>query len=170
MLSAPSGPLQDDRVAQLFAAPESLNFPPTPSAAWQEKAKRFQLLLSVHKGGASEVPSNLEARRRINFFANSLFMHMPAAPRVRFMQSFSVLTPYYSEDVLYGAEQIRAENEDGVSILFYLQKIYPGMYCNLDTWVSRFLLAHAYACVSFMTPCNGWMSLVAPSSRRPTER
>ena len=38
----------------------------------------------------------------------------------------SVLTPYYKEDVLYSDEELRKENEDGISILFYLQKIYPG--------------------------------------------
>ncbi|TQD80961.1 hypothetical protein C1H46_033476, partial [Malus baccata] len=36
-----------------------------------------------------------------------------------------VLTPYYKEDVLYSDEELNKENEDGISILFYLQKIYP---------------------------------------------
>lgn len=34
------------------------------------------------------MPTNLEARRRIAFFSNSLFMDMPRAPRVRKMLSF----------------------------------------------------------------------------------
>lgn len=38
----------------------------------------------------------------------------------------SVLTPYYKEDVLYSDDELKKENEDGISILFYLQKIYPG--------------------------------------------
>lgn len=38
----------------------------------------------------------------------------------------SVLTPYYTEDVLFSLKGIEEPNEDGVSILFYLQKIYPG--------------------------------------------
>lgn len=38
----------------------------------------------------------------------------------------SVLTPYYKEDVLYSDEELNKENEDGISIVFYLQKIYPG--------------------------------------------
>jgi hypothetical protein len=37
---------------------------------------------------ALDVPTNLEARRRIAFFTNSLFMDMPRAPRVRKMLSF----------------------------------------------------------------------------------
>lgn len=39
---------------------------------------------------------------------------------------FSVLTPYYKEDVLYSEEELNKENEDGITILFYLQRIYPG--------------------------------------------
>lgn len=38
----------------------------------------------------------------------------------------SVLTPYYKEDVLYSEEELNKENEDGITILFYLQRIYPG--------------------------------------------
>lgn len=38
----------------------------------------------------------------------------------------SVLTPYYKEDVVYSKENLMKENEDGISVLFYLQKIYPG--------------------------------------------
>lgn len=119
---------------------------------------RLHLLLTV-KESAINVPMNLEARRRITFFANSLYMRMPNAPVVRNMLSFrsvifrsftyltvifalgtscnyclltcvnfSVLTPYYTEDVLYSEEELHKENEDGISILFYLQKIYPGDY------------------------------------------
>lgn len=40
----------------------------------------------------------------------------------------SVLTPYYNEDVLFSSQNLEEPNEDGVSILFYLQKIYPGDY------------------------------------------
>lgn len=49
---------------------------------------RLYLLLTV-KESAMDVPSNLEARRRISFFSNSLFMDMPTAPKVRNMLSFS---------------------------------------------------------------------------------
>lgn len=38
----------------------------------------------------------------------------------------SVLTPYYNEEVLFTMDSLEKPNEDGVSILFYLQKIYPG--------------------------------------------
>ena len=130
--------------------------------------KRLHLLLTV-KESAMDVPSNLEARRRLTFFSNSLFMEMPDAPKIRNMLSFSyvpalstyfiiyrcrqiiqsvnkcgklypyyilitpillflgrVLTPYFSEDVLFSIFGLEQQNEDGVSILFYLQKIFPG--------------------------------------------
>ncbi|PQM37261.1 callose synthase 10 [Prunus yedoensis var. nudiflora] len=44
------------------------------------------------------------------------------------MVPFSVFTPYYSETVLYSSSELRVENEDGISILFYLQKIFQECY------------------------------------------
>lgn len=35
-----------------------------------------------------DIPENLDARRRLSFFATSLFMDMPDAPKVRNMMSF----------------------------------------------------------------------------------
>ncbi|GMP68140.1 hypothetical protein CsSME_00027860 [Camellia sinensis var. sinensis] len=109
---------------QVFASAGAINFPVQETEAWKEKIKRLDLLLTV-KESAMDVPSNLEARRRISFFSNSLFMDMPSAPKVRNMLSFSVLMPYYSEEVLFSLRELEVQNEDGVSILFYLQKIFP---------------------------------------------
>ncbi|XP_078151052.1 callose synthase 7-like [Carex rostrata] len=96
---------------------------------WMEKVTRLHLLVTV-KESASRIPTNLDARRRITFFANSLFMTMPNAPKIHNMTSFSVLTPYYNENVMYSEEEINQENEDGISILFYLKKIYPDEWEN----------------------------------------
>ncbi|KAJ6813042.1 callose synthase 3-like [Iris pallida] len=115
--------------AQLFASAGAIKFPLPKSDAWTEKIKRLNLLLTV-KESAMDVPSNLEARRRISYFSNSLFMNMPKAPKVRNMLSFSVLTPYYTEEVLFSLDNLEKSNEDGVSILFYLQKIYPDEWTN----------------------------------------
>uniref|UniRef100_A0A453DH27 Callose synthase 7 n=1 Tax=Aegilops tauschii subsp. strangulata TaxID=200361 RepID=A0A453DH27_AEGTS len=41
-----------------------------------------------------------------------------------------VLTPYFKEEVLFSAEDLHKKNEDGISILFYLQKIYPDEWKN----------------------------------------
>lgn len=55
--------------------------------------RRLYLLLTV-KESAIDVPTNLEARRRITFFTNSLFMYMPHAPRVRNMLSFRCILQF----------------------------------------------------------------------------
>ncbi|PKU85626.1 Callose synthase 5 [Dendrobium catenatum] len=72
---------------QLFAGTGSKSailLPPMTTAQWEEQIKRLYLLLTV-KESAIDVPTNLEARRRIAFFTNSLFMDMPRAPRVSFL-------------------------------------------------------------------------------------
>ncbi|KAK4408227.1 Callose synthase 3 [Sesamum angolense] len=107
-----------DQQYQLFASAGAIKFPTPESEAWKEKES------------AMDVPSNLEARRRISFFSNSLFMDMPSAPKIRYMLSFSVLTPYYTEEVLFSLPELEVPNEDGVSILFYLQKIFPDEWNN----------------------------------------
>ncbi|CAA7402084.1 unnamed protein product [Spirodela intermedia] len=89
----------------------------------------LHLLITI-KESAIDVPINLDARRRITFFANSLFMNMPRAPEVCNMLSFSVLTPYYNEEVLYSEDDLNLANEDGITVLFYLQKIYPDEWKN----------------------------------------
>ncbi|ONM41821.1 Callose synthase 7 [Zea mays] len=121
------GILKDEgQKQQLFA---KLNLDSLKHVAWREKCIRLQLLLTT-KESAIYVPTNLEARRRITFFANSLFMRMPRAPPVRSMMSFSVLTPYFKEEVLFSPEDLHRKNEDGISILFYLRKIYPDEFRN----------------------------------------
>ncbi|KAK9678325.1 hypothetical protein RND81_11G203700 [Saponaria officinalis] len=111
---------------QLFA---SVIYPPKVTPQWEEQIQRLYLLLTV-KESAMDVPTNLEARRRMSFFTNSLFMDMPRAPKVRKMLSFSVLTPYYSEETLYSRNDLEMENEDGISIIYYLQKIFPDEWKN----------------------------------------
>ncbi|KAJ6340910.1 hypothetical protein OIU78_009150 [Salix suchowensis] len=95
-------------------------------AELKTQIKRLYLLLTI-KDSAANVPKNIEARRRLQFFTNSLFMDLPEPKPVREMLSFSVFTPYYSEIVLYSMDELQKKNEDGISTLFYLQKIYPGM-------------------------------------------
>ena len=128
--------------------------------------KRLYSLFTI-KDSAAHVPRNLEARRRLQFFTNSLFMDVPPPKSVRKMLSFryfflhtfvilskqalhkllssfglffSVFTPYYSEVVLYSMAELTKRNEDGISILFYLQKIYPGIH---------FLLKISDSCLVF---------------------
>uniref|UniRef100_A0A0E0K890 1,3-beta-glucan synthase n=1 Tax=Oryza punctata TaxID=4537 RepID=A0A0E0K890_ORYPU len=127
----PEGTMTWDQEYQLFQPAGAIKFPLQLTDAWIEKIKRLELLLTV-KESAMDVPSNLEARRRLTFFTNSLFMDMPDAPKVRNMLSFSALTPYYNEPVLFSIKELEEENEDGVSTLFYLQKIYPDEWKNFQ--------------------------------------
>ncbi|KFK42965.1 hypothetical protein AALP_AA1G062200 [Arabis alpina] len=128
-----SGDIESDKKEQRF---EKINIRLTQNKSWREKVVRLFLLVTV-KESAINIPQNLEARRRMTFFANSLFMDMPDAPRVRDMLSFSVLTPYYKEDVLYSEDELNKENEDGISILFYLQRIYPEEWLNYFERISK---------------------------------
>ncbi|XP_078151420.1 callose synthase 12-like [Carex rostrata] len=106
-----------------------IELPGDDDAVFYRQVRRLHTILT-YRDSMNDVPKNPEARRRIAFFSNSLFMNMPRAPRVEKMNAFSVLTPYYSEDVSYAKEQLRSENEDGISILFYLQKIYADDWAN----------------------------------------
>ncbi|XP_042469553.1 putative callose synthase 8 isoform X2 [Zingiber officinale] len=120
-----------DHPPELFAS----NFPmcaicfPLPdNGALKEQVKRIYLLLTV-KEKAMDIPTNLEARRRISFFATSLFMDMPCAPKVRNMLSFSAMTPYYLEEIKFSHEELHS-SQDGASILSYMQRIYPDEWEN----------------------------------------
>ncbi|XP_062209649.1 callose synthase 9 isoform X2 [Phragmites australis] len=98
--------------------------------------KRLYSLMTI-KESAANVPKNLEAGRRLEFFTNSLFMQIPVARPVSEMVSFSVFTPYYSEIVLYSMAELQKKNEDGITTLFYLQKIYPDEWKNFLTRINR---------------------------------
>lgn len=127
----------------------SVQLPDPDDEAFYRQVRRLHTIL-VSRDSMHNIPVNLEARRRIAFFSNSLFMNMPHAPQVEKMMAFSVLTPYYSEEVLYNKEQLRTENEDGISILYYLQTIYhddwknfmermrrEGMEDDKDIWTTK---------------------------------
>ncbi|VAI56274.1 unnamed protein product [Triticum turgidum subsp. durum] len=116
---------------ELFASISSISkirFPFPDTGPLKEQVKRLYLLLNT-KEKAAEVPSNSEARRRISFFATSLFMDMPAAPKVRSMLSFSIVTPYFMEEVKFSDEELHSD-QDEASILSYMQKIYPDEWTN----------------------------------------
>ncbi|XP_024374293.1 callose synthase 9 isoform X2 [Physcomitrium patens] len=100
-----------------------------PTHEFISQVRRLNSILTS-KESASEVPVNEEARRRLEFFSNSLFMTMPKSPPVRKMFSFSVFTPYYSEDVIYSIEKLTKPNDDGISIIYYLSTIVPDEWKN----------------------------------------
>ncbi|GLT86898.1 hypothetical protein SLE2022_050080 [Rubroshorea leprosula] len=107
----------------------AIELPDPSNENFYQQVRRLHTILTS-RDSMHNIPANLEARRRIAFFSNSLFMNMPHAPQVEKMMAFSVLTPYYNEEVLYSKEQLRTENEDGISILYYLQTIYDDEWKN----------------------------------------
>ncbi|KAJ4836809.1 Callose synthase 12 [Turnera subulata] len=107
----------------------AVQLPDPSNETFYRQVRRLHTILTS-RDSMHNIPVNLEARRRIAFFSNSLFMSMPHAPQVEKMMAFSVLTPYYNEEVLYSREQLRTENEDGISILYYLQTIYDDEWKN----------------------------------------
>ncbi|KAL5221287.1 hypothetical protein ABZP36_026000 [Zizania latifolia] len=140
------GPTEHQELLFLYA----IKCPGNDDVSFYKQVRRLHTILTS-RDSMNNVPKNPEARRRITFFSNSLFMNMPRAPLVEKMMSFSVLTPYYNEDVLYSKDQLRRENEDGISTLFYLQKIYEddwtnflqrmrrgGMASDDDIWTGKF--------------------------------
>ncbi|CEG36750.1 callose synthase 5 [Plasmopara halstedii] len=62
----------------------------------------FLLQLDV----ASSLPRCEDAKRRMGFFLHSLAMDMPHVHSLEAMPSFSVMTPYYSETVLFTLEEL----------------------------------------------------------------
>ncbi|XP_052178053.1 callose synthase 12-like [Diospyros lotus] len=107
----------------------AIELPKSDNKKFYHQVRRLHTILTS-RDSMHNIPVNLEAKRRIAFFSNSLFMNMPHAPQVEKMMAFSVLTPYYNEDVLYSKEQLITENEDGVSTLYYLQTIYADEWKN----------------------------------------
>ncbi|XP_021601964.1 callose synthase 12 [Manihot esculenta] len=107
----------------------AVELPDASHETFYRQVRRLHTILTS-RDSMQNTPKNPEARRRIAFFSNSLFMKMPHAPQVEKMMAFSVLTPYYNEEVLYSREQLRTENEDGISIIYYLQTIYADEWKN----------------------------------------
>lgn len=124
-----------------FLFEKAVEFPDIEDKTFYRNVQRLHTILTS-RDSMHNVPSNLEARRRLAFFSNSLFMNMPRAPFVEKMMPFSVLTPYYDEEVVYGKEMLRSENEDGVSTLFYLQRIYEDEWRNFMERMRREGLEH----------------------------
>ncbi|GAB2298678.1 Callose synthase 11 [Dionaea muscipula] len=119
----------------------AVEFPDAEDIFFNRQLRRLHTILTS-RDSMQDVPSNQEARQRIAFFSNSLFMNMPHAPHVEKMMAFSVLTPYYDEEVMYGSVMLQTPNEDGVSTLFYLQSIYQDEWTNFMERMRRNGLEH----------------------------
>ncbi|KAJ0404782.1 hypothetical protein ATCC90586_009396 [Pythium insidiosum] len=103
-------------------------------------ATRAYLLMSLEKEDA--MPRVPEAQRRLGFFMKSLMMDIPQLRAIKEMRSFSVVTPFYSESVLFSLSELnnplanhpvfKKVEEDGknITILKYLITIHPEEWEN----------------------------------------
>ena len=62
-------------------------------------------------------PKHWEVQRRLSWFISSLFMDVPRPAPVARMQSWSVLTPFYAEDLLYSAKELALKNEVTLTLI-----------------------------------------------------
>jgi len=75
-------------------------------------------------------PSSPEAHRRLTYFVNTLFMDLPKAPPLEDMRSWTTMTPFYSEDVLLSKGDLEVRNNEGLTVLTYLQALYKQDWLN----------------------------------------
>ncbi|KAK1384913.1 hypothetical protein POM88_022648 [Heracleum sosnowskyi] len=121
------------------------------------KIKRFLMLLTI-KDTALDIPSNLEARRRISFFITSLFMDIPTAPKVRNMLSFSLVLFFFLDK--YPSLRVAYVEEKEEIMANKTQKVYSSILVkavNGFDQAKRYLedvLAHKQA-IPFTRFCRG---------------
>lgn len=78
---------------------------------------------------------------------------------------YRVLTPYYTEEVLFSLQDLDSPNEDGVSILFYLQKIFPGLpilpylFCSINIKISEYIQCIFYTFLVINAQMSGTIFL-----------
>ncbi|KAL7541715.1 hypothetical protein ACHAXR_012973, partial [Thalassiosira sp. AJA248-18] len=90
---------------------------------------KLQGLVACHPDEVE--PKSKEARRRLTFFVNSLFMDMPNAPSIHDMFSWNVLTPYYKETVTLSKGELETRSDAlGVSTMLYLQTLFKADWVN----------------------------------------
>ena len=99
---------------------------------WDESYRASQVLrLTQQEGTAAQLrgllalcntavvdvkPKHWEVQRRLSWFISSLFMDVPRPAPVARMQSWSVLTPFYAEDLLYSAKELALKNEVNLTL------------------------------------------------------
>ncbi|KAG1671277.1 hypothetical protein FOA52_010848 [Chlamydomonas sp. UWO 241] len=123
------------------AVDPSVSSGPEPNA--QTLLKVVKVLLQVLCVRPAEAePSGMEARRVLQFFMSSLSNSTLQRPRpLHEMPSWSVLTPFYEEDVIYSLQveaggsssssktgaptDLLTETEDNVSLMAYLRSVFP---------------------------------------------
>ncbi|KAK1356318.1 hypothetical protein POM88_049574 [Heracleum sosnowskyi] len=92
---------------------------------------------SIHGGSGHEGMTPLD--QQYQSFASAGAIIFPT-PESEAWKEKCFLTPYYTEEVLFSLHDSEVPNEDGVSILFYLQKIFPDEWNNFRERMKNFTL------------------------------
>lgn len=80
--------------------------PASPSSNESVISLSTRLFFLLTLDATDALPRCHEAQRRMSFFLNSLRMKMPSVASIAAMRSFSVVTPYYNESVLYSIDEL----------------------------------------------------------------
>ena len=97
-------------------------------SGWAEKLTGIVTLCTTAQ--IDTLPEEFEVKRRLCWFVNSVFMDIPKPPPVAAMHSWTVMTPFYAEDLLYSAKELAAKTEDGVSTLIFLKTVHGNEWNN----------------------------------------
>ena len=102
--------------------------------------ERLHLLLTIRES-AMDVPTNVEARRRIAFFTNSMFMDMPPPPKIRNMLSFRFLF-VIKKILLIGLKHLLTYHDTGA---VFSHLITRRRYCTQEkNWKMRMMMAFQF--------------------------
>ncbi|KAK1356314.1 hypothetical protein POM88_049570 [Heracleum sosnowskyi] len=91
---------------------------------------------SIHGGSGHEGMTPLD--QQFQSFASAGAIIFPT-PESEAWKEKCFLTPYYTEEVLFSLHDLEVPNEDGVSILFYMQKIFPDEWNNFRERLKNFV-------------------------------
>ncbi|RMX65573.1 hypothetical protein DD238_006267 [Peronospora effusa] len=93
-----------DRISQRDSDSPTHMTSPSSNESVVSLSTRLFFLLTLD--AADALPRCHEAQRRMSFFLNSLHMKIPAIDSIAAMKSFSVVTPYYNETVLFSIDEL----------------------------------------------------------------
>ena len=119
----PEGPRNDDKLDKLAMSLRSLVANP-------------RVMLALHRSCTSTnpgaEPENVEAKRQLVFFCNSLHnRRLRRPPTLPHMKSWSAFTPHYAEDVTYSLKALYTTSAENTNLLTILRSLHPDEWANL---------------------------------------
>ena len=99
------------------------------------------LLNSMSNSNPGGEPRNLEARRQLMFFTNSLsFAALKTPTPLENMRAWSAFTPYFAEEVSYMKEDLTAPLEDQKTLLSLIKATFPNDFENFKERIGALTL------------------------------